>query len=68
MRFIFKRAKKNKKRSNSYLEIAESIGLIKRKKKQYILTDFGKENGCYITKTGSIGFAGNSIPLILSNS
>ena len=64
---IFKKKKKDEKRptvQNSVLNVAINLGLIKKSKDSYIITDFGYKTGCYRTRTGGIGFAGQSIKLL----
>lgn len=50
--------------SNRILDVAEKAGLIKRYKSHYFITDYGKTNGCYITRCKGIGFSGKSILII----
>ena len=70
---MFKRFKKEKSQETSamvqknVLNIAIDLGMIKKDKDSYVITDLGYEAGCYRTRTGGIGFAGQSI-VLLANS
>ncbi len=55
------------KETQTVLSKAIRLGLIKRICDEFIITEYGYANGCYRTRTGGIGFAGQSI-LLLANS
>ena len=60
-------ASKPEKETQTLLSKAIRLGLIKRICDEFIITEYGYANGCYRTRTGGIGFAGQSI-LLLANS
>ena len=70
---LFKRKAKTdmadepEKENQTVLSKAIRLGLIEKNHDEFIITEYGYANGCYRTKIGGIGFAGQSI-ILLANS
>jgi len=72
---LFHREKKVNKRDrsdrgkprDSYIALAIRSGFVEQSDGDYVITERGLKNGCYRTRTGGIGFAGQSL-LLLTNS